>query len=96
MEVIHDSRPAVNGTSNGVHATDTADPLLVLEHIARLIETNLGAARRELEAVGSLLSQSSLEASSNSVVQPSDCVAAATLGIASAMLFPVGPSVVVR
>src|SRR6202046_4682588 len=35
----------------------TADPILVLEHIAALIQTTLGAARRELEAVGSLLSK---------------------------------------
>lgn len=35
-----------------------ADALAVLEHIARLIEINLGAARKELEAVGCLLSES--------------------------------------
>jgi dynein heavy chain 1 len=44
---------------NGAHAPPAveADPLNVLEHIANLIEITLGAARRELEAVGSLLSK---------------------------------------
>ena len=70
MEVISASQP--NG--NGVHLPETTDPILVLEHIARLIETNLGAARRELEAVGNLLSQSnqnqSLERCSRFVTEP--------------------------
>ena len=54
MEVSSPSTP------NGVAASlppSTADPILVLEHIAALIQTTLGAARRELEAVGSLLSK---------------------------------------
>jgi dynein heavy chain 1, cytosolic len=54
MEVLSPSTP------NGVAASlppSTADPILVLEHIAALIQTTLGAARRELEAVGSLLSK---------------------------------------
>ncbi|KAK5456057.1 dynein heavy chain [Exophiala xenobiotica] len=44
---------------NGAHTPPPveADPLNVLEHIANLIEITLGAARRELEAVGSLLSK---------------------------------------
>lgn len=47
------------GTPNGdalSQPAQSADPVQVLEHIARLIEANLGAARRELETVGSLLS----------------------------------------
>jgi len=36
---------------------EPVDPLIVLEHIVSLIETTLGTARRELEAVGSLLSK---------------------------------------
>ena len=36
---------------------EVADPFAVLEHIANLIEASLGAARKELEAVGSLLSK---------------------------------------
>ena len=47
-------------TLNGVAASippSTADPLQVLEHIAALIQTTLGVARKELEAVGSLLSK---------------------------------------
>jgi hypothetical protein len=54
MEVSSPSTP------NGVAASlppSTADPILVLEHIAALIQTTLGVARRELEAVGSLLSK---------------------------------------
>ncbi|KAJ9657280.1 dynein heavy chain [Neophaeococcomyces mojaviensis] len=58
MEVLPVSQPNGTGTGNGIHQPETSDPILVLEHIARLIETNLGAARRELEAVGNLLSKS--------------------------------------
>lgn len=47
-----------NGDST-VASAEPVDPLSVLEHIANLIETTLGAARRELEAVGSLLSKAS-------------------------------------
>lgn len=62
MEVLPVSH--ANGNSNGVHAEpQMTDPILVLEHIARLIEINLGAARRELEAVGNLLSQANREQS---------------------------------
>lgn len=49
------SPTAPNGAS--APALVEADPLNVLEHIANLIEITLGAARRELEAVGSLLSK---------------------------------------
>jgi dynein heavy chain 1, cytosolic len=48
------------GTSNGVAASDplpSTDSLLVLEHLSEVLQVTLGAARRELEAVGSLLSQ---------------------------------------
>jgi len=47
-------------TPDGVatpYTPQPADPLVVLEHIASLIETTLGTARGELEAVGSLLSE---------------------------------------
>lgn len=37
----------------------TAHPLDVLEHLANVLQVTLGAARRELEAVGSLLSEAS-------------------------------------
>ncbi|KAJ4680103.1 dynein heavy chain [Exophiala dermatitidis] len=56
MDVLSPNAP------NGAHSPATlepVDPLHVLEHIASLIETTLGAARRELEAVGSLLSKAS-------------------------------------
>ena len=49
---------APNGDSTHP-STEPVNPLSVLEHIANLIETTLGAARRELEAVGSLLSKAS-------------------------------------
>ena len=54
MEVLS---PILNG--NGPSSIpEPADPPAVLEHIATLIESALGAARRELEAVDSLLSKS--------------------------------------
>ncbi|KIX04416.1 uncharacterized protein Z518_05284 [Rhinocladiella mackenziei CBS 650.93] len=54
MDVMSPSAP--NGAPSPP-LLEPVDPLLVLEHIANLIETTLGAARRELEAVGSLLSK---------------------------------------
>lgn len=55
MEVATPS--AANG--NGLSPTlEAAQPEAVLEHIANLIETSLGAAREELKALGSLLSDS--------------------------------------
>lgn len=54
MEIL----PASQMNGNGIHQQETTDPSDVLEHIIRLIQANLGAARRELDAVGSLLSQS--------------------------------------
>jgi len=72
MEVLSVSQP--NGDGTHEHEPKTTDPILVLEHIARLIEANLGAARRELEAVGNLLSQShqsqSLERCSRFATEP--------------------------
>ncbi len=55
MEVLSSAVPNGNGP---VSMQQPADPLAVLEHIANLVEVALGAARRELEAVGSLLSKS--------------------------------------
>ena len=55
MEVVSSTQPSGNGP---VSIPEPADPLAVLEHIVNLIETSLGAARRELEAIGSLLSKS--------------------------------------
>ena len=55
MEVLSPSTP--NGVAAFI-APPPTDPLVVLEHIAALIQTTLGAARKELEAVGSLLSKS--------------------------------------
>lgn len=54
MEVIS------HGTLNGLAALDSTsstDPLVVLEHISEVLQITLGAARRELEALGSLLSK---------------------------------------
>lgn len=54
MEVISTVRP------NGVTTSDlspSTDPLVVLEHLSEVLQITLGAARRELEAVGSLLSK---------------------------------------
>ena len=48
--------PSTNGAPTS-HFT-TVDPTLVVEHLAKLIEANLGATRRELENIGSLLSKS--------------------------------------
>ena len=60
MEIL--SPTAANGNGS-VSLPEPADPLAVLEHIANLIETALGAARKELEAVGSLLSKNKHEES---------------------------------
>ena len=47
--------PSTNGATAS-HFT-TVDPTFVVEHLAKLIEANLGATRRELESIGSLLSK---------------------------------------
>ncbi|KAJ9613346.1 dynein heavy chain [Cladophialophora chaetospira] len=57
MDVLPPS--TLNGDSTPATLLEPVDPLDVLHHIASLIETTLGAARRELEAVGSLLSKAS-------------------------------------
>jgi dynein heavy chain 1, cytosolic len=58
MDVLAPS--TANGVDHGAATSlEPVDPLEVLQHIASLIETTLGAARRELEAVGSLLSKAS-------------------------------------
>lgn len=54
MDVLSPSTPTV---APSPVLLEPVDPRHVLEHIANLIETTLGAARRELEAVGSLLSK---------------------------------------
>lgn len=46
--------------TNGLPPSDRSsptDPLVVLEHLSEVLQITLGAARRELEAVGSLLSK---------------------------------------
>src|SRR6202000_1422691 len=63
MEVLSPSTP--NGESAPTTLLEPVDPLEVLEHIASLIETTLGSARRELEAVGSLLSKANYAESLN-------------------------------
>ncbi|KIW34320.1 uncharacterized protein PV07_01105 [Cladophialophora immunda] len=63
MDVLSTSTP--NGDPGPTTVLEPVDPLEVLEHIANLIETTLGAARRELEAVGSLLSKASRPESIN-------------------------------
>ncbi len=57
MDIVSNSTP--NGTSTPATSLEPVDTLDVLHHIANLIETTLGAARKELEAVGSLLSKAS-------------------------------------
>ncbi len=54
MEVI--SATPLNGLPSPDPPSST-DPLVVLEHLSEVLQITLGAARRELEAVGSLLSK---------------------------------------
>ena len=54
MDVLTPSVPNGNGATLSI---EPADPLAILEHIVTLIESALGSARKELEAVGSLLSE---------------------------------------
>ena len=56
MEVVSPGVP--NGTSVPTLSETPPDPAIVLEHLAEVIQITLGAARKELEAVGSLLSKS--------------------------------------
>ena len=53
MEVLSPAPPNGLPASNPSFSTD---PGVVLEHLAEVLQVTLGAARRELEAVGSLLS----------------------------------------
>ena len=57
MEVTTPGAARPSGT-NGLATYQTIDPLLVIEHLAAVLEIALGATRRELESVGSLLSKS--------------------------------------
>lgn len=54
MEII--SPTPLNGLPSPDRPSST-DPLVVLEHLSEVLQITLGAARRELEAVGSLLSK---------------------------------------
>ncbi|KIN00492.1 hypothetical protein OIDMADRAFT_125387 [Oidiodendron maius Zn] len=56
MEVTSPTSPAVNGLA--MTAFPTIDPNLVVEYLASVLQSTLGASRRELENVGSLLSKS--------------------------------------
>jgi dynein heavy chain 1 len=56
MEVTSPASPSANGLATT--AFPTIDPNLVVEYLASVIESTLGASRRELENVGSLLSKS--------------------------------------
>ena len=49
------------GTPNGLASLDSSsstDPLVVLEHLSEVLQITLGAVRRDLESLGSLLSKS--------------------------------------
>lgn len=46
--------PLGNGISSNL---PTIDPVLVVEHLAAVLEITLGATRRELQNIGSLLSK---------------------------------------
>jgi dynein heavy chain 1 len=54
--VTSPASPSANGLATA--AFPTIDPNLVVEHLASVLEITLGASRRELENVGSLLSKS--------------------------------------
>jgi dynein heavy chain 1 len=56
MEVTSPS-PSANG-ANGLAAFPTIDLNLVVEYLASVLEITLGASRRDLECIGSLLSKS--------------------------------------
>lgn len=47
--------PSTNGAATG--GLPTIDPTLIVEHLVAVLEIALGATRRELENVGSLLSK---------------------------------------
>lgn len=47
-------------STNGVASSSlpSIDPILIVEHLVAVLEVTLGATRKELESVGSLLSKS--------------------------------------
>lgn len=55
MEVASPSTP---GPTGGLPAHPILDPLLVVEHLVAVLEVTLGATRRTLDSVGSLLHSS--------------------------------------
>ena len=56
MEVTSPASPATNGLATA--AFPTIDPNLVVEYLSSVLQSTLGASRRDLENVGSLLSKS--------------------------------------
>lgn len=56
MTVASPASPTANGIASNPFTT--IDPTLVVEHLAAVLEITLGATRKELENVGSLLSKS--------------------------------------
>jgi dynein heavy chain 1 len=56
MEVTAPTSPATNGLAAA--AFPTIDPNLVVEYLASVLQSTLGASRKELENIGSLLSKS--------------------------------------
>lgn len=53
--VFSPASPSPNGVSSSPFPS--IDPTLVVEHLAAVLEITLGATRRELESLGSLLSK---------------------------------------
>jgi hypothetical protein len=49
--------PSANGLAAGAGGGYQIDPLLILDHLAQVCEITLGASKKELENVGSLLSK---------------------------------------
>lgn len=49
--------PSANGLAAGGNGGYQIDPLLILDHLTQVCEITLGASRKELENVGSLLSK---------------------------------------
>lgn len=55
MEITSPASPATNGLATT--SFPTIDPNLVVEYLASILQSTLGASRRDLENVGSLLSK---------------------------------------
>lgn len=49
--------PSANGLAAGANGGYQIDPVLILDHLTQVCEITLGASKRELENVGSLLSK---------------------------------------